>query len=96
MGPATTTAAILRKGNQLIGYRRLRCQVRLQDRSVGIRNGVWTHGQNTEFEAWIEDESRVVVVTREAIEDHLALKPEEAAAMTAPERVDFVSDNLQC
>jgi hypothetical protein len=55
---------------------------------------VWTHGQNTEFEAWIEGESRTVVVTREAIEDYLGLSPDEAAAMRPAERADFVADNL--
>lgn len=59
-----------------------------------MRGGVWTHGQNTEFEAWIAGESRTVVVTRAAIETYLGLSPERAAAMSPEERVDFVSDNL--
>ena len=59
-----------------------------------MRNGVWTHGQNTEFEAWVAGESRTVVVTREAIEEYLGLNPDHAAAMSHEERIDFVGDNL--
>jgi hypothetical protein len=59
-----------------------------------MREGVWTHGENTEFEAWVAGESRTIVVTREAIEDYLRLSPEAAAAMPARERADFVRQNL--
>ena len=60
-----------------------------------MRGGqVWTHGDNTEFEAWIEGESRRVAVTREAIEDFLKLAPDVAAAMSPEERREFVRDHL--
>ena len=56
--------------------------------------GVWTHGDDTTFEAWVGDRSRRVVVTREAIEDYLQLDRERAAAMSAEERRNFVADKL--
>jgi hypothetical protein len=59
-----------------------------------MRLGVWTHGQNTEFEAWVAGERRTVIVTREAIGDYLQLSPEQAVAITAAERAAFVRDNL--
>ena len=37
---------------------------------------------------------KAVIVTREAIEDHLRLEPVRAAAMSAEERRHFVIDNL--
>jgi hypothetical protein len=57
-------------------------------------DGVWTHGDDTAFEAWVAERSRRVVVTREAIEEYLQLDPQRAAAMFAEERRNFVTDNL--
>jgi hypothetical protein len=59
-----------------------------------MREGVWTHGGDTGFEAWVGDQSRKVIVTREAIEDYLRLDSVRAAAMSAEERRRFVIDNL--
>jgi hypothetical protein len=59
-----------------------------------MREGVWTHGENTELEAWVAGESRTIAVTREAIEAYLGLSPEEAAARTAEDRRKFVTDHL--
>jgi hypothetical protein len=59
-----------------------------------MREGVWTHGEDTGFEAWVGEKSRKVIVTREAIEDYLRLDPVRAAAMSAEERRVFVIDNL--
>lgn len=60
-----------------------------------MRGGkVWTHGDNTELEAWIEGESSKVAVTREAIEDYLRLQPDVAAVMSREERREFVRDHL--
>lgn len=59
-----------------------------------MREGVWTHGDDTGFEAWVGEKSRKVIVTREAIEDYLRLDPVRAAAMSAEERRLFVIDNL--
>jgi hypothetical protein len=59
-----------------------------------MREGVWTHGENTELEAWIGGESRKIAVTREAIEDYLGLNSEKAAGMSADARCKFVRDHL--
>jgi hypothetical protein len=59
-----------------------------------MREGVWTHGEDTGFEAWVAEKSRKVIVTREAIEDYLRLDPVRAAAMSHEARRDFVIDNL--
>lgn len=59
-----------------------------------MRDGVWTHGENAELEAWIAGESRKVAVTREAIEDDLGLSPDKAAAIPAEDRCKFVRDHL--
>lgn len=59
-----------------------------------MREGVWTHGQDTTLQAWIAGESRTIVVTREAIEDYLKLDPERAGDMTAEQRSNFVRENL--
>jgi hypothetical protein len=59
-----------------------------------MREGVWTHGEDTGFEAWVAEKSRKVIVTREAIEDYLRLDPVRAAAMSAEERRHFVIENL--
>lgn len=59
-----------------------------------MRDGVWTRGEDTEFEAWIDGGSRTIAVTREAIEHYLALRAEEAAAMSADERRRFVRENI--
>ena len=59
-----------------------------------MREGVWTHGQNTELQAWIGGESRQIAVTRAAIESYLDLKPDRAAAMSAEARCQFVRDHL--
>ncbi|MEA3057462.1 MAG: hypothetical protein QOF34_277 [Sphingomonadales bacterium] len=59
-----------------------------------MTEGVWTHGGDTGFEAWVGERSRKVIVTREAIEDHLRLDPVAAAAMSAEDRRRFVIDNL--
>jgi hypothetical protein len=59
-----------------------------------MRDGVWTHGSDTALQAWIAGASRTIVVTREAIEDHLALAPQQAAEMTAAQRCEFVTDHL--
>jgi hypothetical protein len=59
-----------------------------------MRDGVWTRGEITELDAWISGESRTVAVTREAIENYLAVSPEEAAAMSADERRRFVRNNI--
>ena len=61
-----------------------------------MRSGqVWTHGDNTELEAWIEGESRRVAVTREAIEGYLRLQPDVAAAMSHEERREFVREHTE-
>ena len=57
-------------------------------------DGVWTHGDDTTFEAWVGERSRRVVVTRKAIEEYLQLDRSQAATMSAQERLDFVVDNL--
>lgn len=59
-----------------------------------MRDGVWTHGEETGFEAWVREKSRKVIVTRGVIEDHLRLDPVRAAAMSAQERRRFVIDHL--
>jgi cobyrinic acid a,c-diamide synthase len=60
-----------------------------------VRSGfVWTNGDNTELEAWIADESRVISVTRQAIEEYLRLEPEVAAVMPPGERLNFVREHL--
>jgi hypothetical protein len=59
-----------------------------------MREGVWTRGEFTELEAWVAGRSRTVVVTREAIEQYLALRAGEAAGMSADERRRFVSGNV--
>jgi hypothetical protein len=66
----------------------------MRERSLGMREGVWTHGHNTELEAWVAGESRPIAVTREAIEAYLDLSPEKAAAMTPEDRCQFVRDHL--
>ena len=59
-----------------------------------MREGVWTHGQDTTLQAWIAGESRTIAVTREAIEDYLKLDPERAGDMTAEQRSSFVRENV--
>lgn len=59
-----------------------------------MREGVWTHGEDTGFEAWVAEKSRKVIVTRQAIEDYLGLDPVRAAALSHEARRDFVIDNL--
>ncbi|HEY8591829.1 MAG TPA: hypothetical protein VIL42_03070 [Sphingomicrobium sp.] len=46
------------------------------------------------MEAWIGGESRLVVVTPEAIAEHLGLPGNEGAALSADERRRFVRDNI--
>lgn len=55
---------------------------------------VWTQCDNTEFQAWIEAESRRIEVTREAIQDFLRLPPDAAATMPPEGRREFVRDHL--
>ena len=59
-----------------------------------MRDGVWTRGQDTEFEAWIAGESRTIAVTREAIEAYLDLSPDKSAAMTPGDQCQFVRSHL--
>jgi hypothetical protein len=59
-----------------------------------MREGVWTHGENTELEAWIAGESRTVRVTREAIESYLPLSSDSSASLTAADRAEFVRNHL--
>jgi len=60
-----------------------------------MREGVWTHGENTELEAWVGGQTRKIAVTRGAIEDYLGLEPEKAAGMSAEARCKFVRDHLR-
>ncbi|MGZ2412272.1 hypothetical protein ACUXST_001693 [Sphingomonas sp. F9_3S_D5_B_2] len=59
-----------------------------------MRDGVWAHGEYTEFEAWIAGESRKIAVTRQAIDTYLSLTPDQSAVVTAEQRCAFVRDNL--
>jgi hypothetical protein len=59
-----------------------------------MREGVWTHGEDTEFQAWIAGESRTIRVTREAIEGYLPLSSDSAAALNAEHRAEFVRNHL--
>ena len=56
---------------------------------------IWTHGGNTELEAWIAGESRRVIVRKEAIDGYLRLDPNEGAAMSAADRREFVRLHLR-
>jgi hypothetical protein len=59
-----------------------------------MREGVWTHGQDTSFEAWVAGKSRLVIVTRQAIEDYLRLDSKRAVSMSPKARRDLVIGNL--
>ncbi len=51
-------------------------------------------GDNTLLRIEFDGNWRRIIVTREAIEDHLRASPEVAAAMTADDRCDYVRKNL--
>ncbi len=51
-------------------------------------------GDNTLLRIEFDGHWRRIIVTREAIEDHLRLSPEEAAAMSQEERCGFVRSHL--
>lgn len=51
-------------------------------------------GGNTIFDIWVDGKLRLVVVTRDAIEDHLRLPPDAAAEFGPQHRVKFVQNNL--
>lgn len=72
----------------------VRAKPQFEHAEAKMREGVWTHGEDTGFEAWVGEKSREVIVTREAIEDYLRLDPVRAAAMSAEERRVFVLDNF--
>ncbi|MEO8453520.1 MAG: hypothetical protein ABI454_00015 [Sphingomicrobium sp.] len=69
-------------------------KLQFEDTETRMREGVWTHGEDTGFEAWVGEKSRKVIITREAIEDYLRLDPVRAAEMSAEERRHFVIDDL--
>ena len=56
---------------------------------------IWTHGGNTELEAWIGGESRRVIVTGAAIDAYLRSHPNEAVATSAADRREFVRLHLR-
>ncbi len=58
-------------------------------------DAVRTSADRTLVDMWIDGKSRTVSVTRTAIETHLRLAPERAAAMSDEDRREFVRGNLK-
>jgi hypothetical protein len=51
-------------------------------------------GSSTLVDIWIDGKVRAICVSRAAIEAHLRLPPDEAAAMTENDRCEFVRTHL--
>jgi hypothetical protein len=58
-------------------------------------DAVRTSGDQTLVDMWIDGKSRTVSISRAAIEAHLQLNPDRAAAMTDEDRREFVRGNLK-
>jgi hypothetical protein len=58
-------------------------------------DAVRTSGDQTLVDMWNEGKSRTVSISRAAIEAHLQLNPDRAAAMTDDDRREFVRGNLK-
>ena len=58
-------------------------------------DAVRTSADRTLVDMWIDGKSRTVSISRAAIEAHLRLTPDRAAAMTDEDRREFVRGNLK-
>ena len=58
-------------------------------------DAVRTSADRTLVDMWIDGKSRTVSISRAAIEAHLRLTPERAAAMSDEDRREFVRANLK-
>ena len=58
-------------------------------------DAVRTSADRTLVDMWIDGKSRTVSISRAAIESHLRLTPDRAAAMTDEDRREFVRGNLK-
>jgi hypothetical protein len=58
-------------------------------------DAVRTSADRTLVDMWIDGKSRTVSISRAAIEAHLRLTPDRAAAMTDEDRREFVRANLK-